>query len=143
MIDLERIGADARAAARTLAVLDAAKKNQVLRMAADALDQEENQAAILRGNAEDLAIADQNQMPSGLRDRLRLTEERLHAMADAIRDIASLEDPVGEVLSETTRPNGLRLQKVAVPIGVIGIIYEARPNVTSDACPSASRQRMP
>lgn len=133
MIDLERIGADARAAARTLAVLDAAKKNQVLRMAADALDQEENQAAILRGNAEDLAIADQNQMPAGLRDRLRLTEERLHAMADAIRDIASLEDPVGELLSETTRPNGLRLQKVAVPIGVIGIIYEARPNVTSDA----------
>lgn len=133
MIDLERIGADARAAARTLAVLDAAKKNQVLRMAADALDREENQAAILRGNAEDLAIADQNQMPAGLRDRLRLTEERLHAMADAIRDIASLEDPVGELLSETTRPNGLRLQKVAVPIGVIGIIYEARPNVTSDA----------
>lgn len=133
MIDLERIGADARAASRTLAVLDAAKKNQVLRMAADALDREENQAAILRGNAEDLAIADQNQMPAGLRDRLRLTEERLHAMADAIRDIASLEDPVGELLSETTRPNGLRLQKVAVPIGVIGIIYEARPNVTSDA----------
>ena len=133
MIDLERIGADARAASRTLAVLDAAKKNQVLRMAADALDREENQAAILRGNAEDLAIADQNQMPAGLRDRLRLTEERLHAMADAIRDIAALEDPVGEVLSETTRPNGLRLQKVAVPIGVIGIIYEARPNVTSDA----------
>lgn len=133
MIDLERIGTDARAAARTLAVLDAAKKNQVLRMAADALDQEENQAAILRGNSEDLAVADQNQMPAGLRDRLRLTEERLHAMADAIRDIASLEDPVGEVLSETTRPNGLRLQKVAVPIGVIGIIYEARPNVTSDA----------
>lgn len=133
MIDLERIGADARAASRTLAVLDTAKKNQVLRMAADALDQEENQAAILRGNAEDLAIADQNQMPAGLRDRLRLTEERLHAMADAIRDIAALEDPVGEVLSETTRPNGLRLQKVAVPIGVIGIIYEARPNVTSDA----------
>lgn len=133
MIDLERIGADARTASRTLAVLDTAKKNQVLRMAADALDREENQAAILRGNAEDLAIADQNQMPAGLRDRLRLTEERLHAMADAIRDIASLEDPVGEVLSETTRPNGLRLQKVAVPIGVIGIIYEARPNVTSDA----------
>lgn len=133
MIDLERIGADARAASRTLAVLDAAKKNQVLRMAADALDREENQAAILRANSEDLAIADQNQMAAGLRDRLRLTEERLHAMADAIRDIASLEDPVGEVLSETTRPNGLRLQKVAVPIGVIGIIYEARPNVTSDA----------
>lgn len=133
MIDLERIGADARATSRTLAVLDAAKKNQVLRMAADALDREENQAAILRGNAEDLAIADQNQMPAGLRDRLRLTGERLHAMADAIRDIAALEDPVGEVLSETERPNGLRLQKVAVPIGVIGIIYEARPNVTSDA----------
>lgn len=133
MIDLERIGADARSASRTLAVLDAAKKNQVLRMAADALDREENQAAILRGNAEDLAIADQNQMLAGLRDRLRLTEERLHAMADAIRDIAALEDPVGELLSETTRPNGLRLQKVSVPIGVIGIIYEARPNVTSDA----------
>lgn len=133
MIDLERIGAAARAAARQLAVLDTKKKNRVLMAAADALDREENQAAILRANAEDLAIADQNQMAAGLRDRLRLTGERLHAMADAIRDIAALEDPVGEVLSETERPNGLRLQKVAVPIGVIGIIYEARPNVTSDA----------
>lgn len=133
MIDLEQIGAAARAAARQLAVLDTEKKNQVLMAAADALDQGENQAVILRANAEDLAIADQNQMAAGLRDRLRLTGERLHAMADAIRDIAALEDPVGEVLSETERPNGLRLQKVAVPIGVIGIIYEARPNVTSDA----------
>lgn len=133
MIDLERIGAAARAAARQLAVLDTEKKNRVLMAAADALDREGNQAVILRGNAEDLAIADQNEMAAGLRDRLRLTGERLHAMADAIRDIAALEDPVGELLSETTRPNGLRLQKVAVPIGVIGIIYEARPNVTSDA----------
>lgn len=133
MIDLEQIGAAARAAARQLAVLDTEKKNRVLMAAADALDQEENQAVILRANAEDLAIADQNQMAAGLRDRLRLTGERLHAMADAIRDIAALEDPVGEVLSEIERPNGLRLQKVAVPIGVIGIIYEARPNVTSDA----------
>ena len=133
MLELKQIGADARAAARQLAVLDTEKKNQVLMAAADALDREENQAEILRANAEDLAIADQNQMAAGLRDRLRLTGERLHAMADAIRDIAALEDPVGEVLSETERPNGLRLQKVAVPIGVIGIIYEARPNVTSDA----------
>ena len=133
MIDLERIGADARAAAQQLAVLDPAKKNQVLLAAADALDEKENQAAILAGNAEDLDVADQNHMAAGLRDRLRLTEDRLHAMADAIRDIVALEDPVGEILSETTRPNGLRLQKVAVPIGVIGIIYEARPNVTSDA----------
>lgn len=133
MLNLERIGAAARAAARQLAVLDTAKKNQVLMAAADALDREENQAVILRANAEDLAIADANQMAAGLRDRLRLTGERLHAMADAIRGIAALEDPVGEVLSETERPNGLRLQKVAVPIGVIGIIYEARPNVTSDA----------
>lgn len=133
MLELKRIGADARAAARQLAVLDTEKKNRVLMAAADALDWEENQAVILRANAEDLAIADQNEMPAGLRDRLRLTGERLHAMADAIRDIAALEDPVGEVLTETERPNGLRLQKVAVPIGVIGIIYEARPNVTSDA----------
>lgn len=133
MLELKQIGAAARAAARQLAVLDTEKKNRVLMAAADALDREENQAAILRANAEDLAIADQNQMAAGLRDRLRLTGERLHAMADAIRDIAALEDPVGEVLSETERPNGLRLQKVAVPIGVIGIIYEARPNVTSDA----------
>lgn len=133
MLELKQIGADARTAARQLAVLDTAKKNRVLMAAADALDREENQAVILRGNAEDLAIADQNQMAAGLRDRLRLTGERLHAMADAIRDIAALEDPVGELLSETERPNGLRLQKVAVPIGVIGIIYEARPNVTSDA----------
>lgn len=133
MLELKQIGADARAAARQLAVLDTEKKNQVLMAAADALDREENQAVILRANAEDLAIADANQMAAGLRDRLRLTGERLHAMADAIRDIAALEDPVGEVLSETERPNGLRLQKVAVPIGVIGIIYEARPNVTSDA----------
>lgn len=133
MLELKQIGAAARAAARQLAVLDTEKKNRVLMAAADALDREENQAVILRANAEDLAIADQNQMAAGLRDRLRLTGERLHAMADAIRDIAALEDPVGEVLTETERPNGLRLQKVAVPIGVIGIIYEARPNVTSDA----------
>lgn len=133
MTELERIGAQARSAAQQLAVLDTARKNQVLQKAADALDDPEKQAQILNSNAVDLAAADQQHMAAGLRDRLCLTEARLHAMAESIREIATLKDPVGEVLSETVRPSGLRLQKVSVPIGVIGIIYEARPNVTSDA----------
>ena len=133
MTELEVIGAQARSAAQQLAVLDTAKKNRILEVAAGALDDKEKQARILKANAVDLAAADQQHMAAGLRDRLCLTEARLHAMAEAIREIAALEDPVGEVLSETVRPNGLRLQKVSVPIGVIGIIYEARPNVTSDA----------
>ena len=133
MTELEVIGTRARHAAQQLAILDTAEKNRILEAAAAALDEKEKQARILRANAVDLASADQQHMAAGLRDRLCLTEARLHAMAEAIREIAALEDPVGEVLSETLRPNGLRLQKVSVPIGVIGIIYEARPNVTSDA----------
>jgi glutamate-5-semialdehyde dehydrogenase len=72
-------------------------------------------------------------MPEGLQDRLRLTAERIRGMADAVREVAELPDPVGRVLESTERPNGLKIDKVSVPIGVVGIIYEARPNVTSDA----------
>lgn len=133
MVELTTIGMQARCAAQKLSLLDTKKKNQVLQAAADALDRPENQARILDGNAEDLRAAAENHMAEGLQDRLRLSPERLHDMASALRDITALPDPVGGILSEVQRPNGLRLQKVAVPIGVIGIIYEARPNVTSDA----------
>ncbi len=133
MIELTTIGKQARAAAHELSQLSSEEKNRLLRAAADALTAPASMARILAGNQEDLRAAEAQHMAEGLKDRLRLSPERLQDMAAALRDIAALPDPVGGILSETERPNGLRLQKVAVPIGVIGIIYEARPNVTSDA----------
>lgn len=88
---------------------------------------------ILAANAEDIERAIANDMHPGMVDRLRLDEARIEAMADGLREVVRLRDPVGEVLEEFTRPNGLKIKKVRVPIGVIGIIYESRPNVTADA----------
>ena len=133
MTDLLMIGQRAKAASRKLAGLSSDEKNAVLLRAADALEAEENMQKILEANAKDLDNAEKSGMSDGLKDRLRLTEERLRDMADALRDITKLPDPVGEVLETIERPNGLKLLKTSAPIGVIGIIYEARPNVTSDA----------
>ncbi|MBO5597504.1 MAG: glutamate-5-semialdehyde dehydrogenase [Oribacterium sp.] len=133
MTDLLLIGQRAKAASRRLAGLSSDEKNAVLLRAADALEAEENMQKILEANAKDLDNAEKSGMSDGLKDRLRLTEERLRDMADALRDITKLPDPVGEVLETIERPNGLKLLKTSAPIGVIGIIYEARPNVTSDA----------
>ncbi len=130
MTALEQMGAKAKEAARSLGKAGA-KKTAALELAAAALwDRREE---ILRANGEDVAAGEAAGMRPSLLDRLRLTEERIAAMAQAVREVAAAPDPVGRVLSGEVRPNGLQLQKVTVPLGVIGIIYEARPNVTSDA----------
>lgn len=120
----------ARQAKTALMLADSEQKNKALGCMADALT--EQCEAILKANQEDLAAA-KGTVPDVMLDRLRLTEERVQAMAQGIRDVAALEDPVDRVLSEAQRPNGLVLQKITVPMGVIAIIYESRPNVTSDA----------
>ena len=125
------MGERARRASRILAVADTEAKNAWLSAMADALERDQDR--ILAANAEDMAEAKQNGISSAMLDRLHLTPERLRGMADAVRHVVTLPDPVGRILSETTRPNGLKIQKVSVPIGVIGFIYESRPNVTSDA----------
>ena len=122
--------AAARAAKNEVGQLSTQRKNEALLAMADALEAE--QAAILAANAQDSEAA-QGRIGDVMLDRLRLTPARVAAMAQGIRDVAKLPDPVGRVLEETVRPNGLKIQKVSVPMGVIAIIYESRPNVTSDA----------
>ena len=129
--ELNQKGRLAKDASYQLAVLSADTKNQALLAMADALLKES--AFIIEENAKDLAKGKENGMNEGLLDRLALNESRIESMAEGLRQIASLNDPIGEVLTETSRPNGLIIKKVRVPLGVIGIIYEARPNVTADA----------
>jgi glutamate-5-semialdehyde dehydrogenase len=121
----------AKDASRTLADLSTAEKNQALLAMAEALEREA--PALLEANARDLDTGRQLGLSAAMLDRLRLDDKRIAAMARGLREVAALPDPVGRVLDERTRPNGLRLQKVAVPIGVVVIIYESRPNVTADA----------
>ena len=129
MTTLEIVRA-ARGAKNALMLASAEQKNQALLAMAAAL--EDQCAAILKANETDLENA-RGTVPDVMLDRLRLSEERVAGMARGIREAAALPDPVGRTLSEETRPNGLVLQKVTVPMGVIAIIYESRPNVTSDA----------
>ena len=124
-------GRRARAAARVLSQLPAAQKNAALQVMADEVLA--RRAAILGANEKDLADARSHGLPGAMIDRLTLNAARLDAMANGIRQVAALPDPVGEVIREWTQPNGIRISKVRVPIGVVGIIYESRPNVTSDA----------
>ena len=128
---IHAIGEDARDAARTLAVIPSATKDAALLAMADRLQSDES--SILSANALDLEAGRKNGLSDAMLDRLRLDGKRLAAMAEGIRTAASLPDPVGRVLREWTKENGLSFRKVSVPIGVIGIIYESRPNVTSDA----------
>lgn len=128
---METLGARAKSAARPLQTATTETKNQALLKIADAL--RENCAYILSENEKDLEAGRKNGMAPSLLDRLALSEARVAGMAKGVSDVAKLPDPVGAVLSETTRPNGLKIQKVAVPLGVIAVIFEARPNVTSDA----------
>ena len=121
----------ARAAAAELAVLTRAAKDAALNAMADAL--QEQAAEILAGNADDVARAEQGGTPAAIVDRLRLTEGRIAGMAEGLRNVARLPDPVGEVVRGYTLPNGLEVSQRRVPLGVVGIIYEARPNVTADA----------
>ena len=120
----------AKAACPQLAWLGSEEKNRAILQMADAI--EANADVILAANAEDLHAA-QDVISSVMLDRLRLTKDRIAAMADSMRQVAKLPDPVGEILAEVKRPNGLVIRKTAVPMGVVAIIYESRPNVTSDA----------
>ena len=122
---------DAKAASLELALLPSIKKEQILLAMADAL--EKNSEMILQANAQDLQTARSEGKEKAFLDRLALDEKRIGAMADAIRQIARLQDPVGEVIGGSTAKSGIRILKKRVPFGVVGMIYEARPNVTADA----------
>ena len=128
---LETLGRNAKEGEIVLRNLDTAKKNQVLEAVADSLVADSK--ALLTANAIDVENGRKNQMPEGLVDRLMLTEARIASMAEGLRQVAALEDPIGEVTGMKKRPNGLLIGQKRVPLGVIGIIYEARPNVTADA----------
>ena len=129
--DIAELGRRAKAASRVLALAPTAAKDDALRTAADLLV--ERSAELLRANAVDVARATDQGVSATVIDRLRLTEAKIEAMATGLRQVAALADPVGEVLDGWTRPNGLRIRRERVPLGVVAIIYENRPNVTSDA----------
>jgi glutamate-5-semialdehyde dehydrogenase len=127
---MQDMGRRARAAARTLGLADAARKTAALHAAAKAI--RENSSAILQANAEDIAAAGDTLTPA-FRDRLSLDAKRVAAMADGVDSVANLPDPVGSVIASWDRPNGLKIERVRTPLGVIAVIYESRPNVTADA----------
>ena len=124
------ICAQAKAASRVLATLDSETKNRALEALASAL--EDRSAEILEANERDMEAGRESGLSASLLDRLQLTDERIATIARDVRDIATLPDPVGEVVEERTLPNGIRLEKVLVPMGVVAVVYEARPNVTVD-----------
>ena len=130
-MDLNEIGRLAKAAQPALQKADTDAKNQVLHRAAELLMEQCD--FLLKENEKDMEAGRQNGMPEGLLDRLLLTEERVKQMAEGLYQLEQLEDPIGEVLSMKKRPNGLLIGQKRVPLGVVGIIYEARPNVTADA----------
>lgn len=132
-MDLTVIGKEAKAASRILGRLNVEEKNKGLKAAADALKAEDNIEKILAANKEDIENAKNNNMKASLIDRLALDKDRINAMAYGLLQIAELPDPVGEVLGIKIRQNGLRIGEKRVPLGVVGIIYESRPNVTADA----------
>lgn len=131
MTDLKEMGERAAAAKYSISDLTSEKKREALQHTASCLV--EGTEEILSVNAADIDRAEKAGMHPGMLDRLRLTRERVYAMAQGLEQVAALPDPIGEVLEEFTRPNGLLIRKKRVPMGVIGIIYESRPNVTADA----------
>ena len=139
MNDLEKICADAYEARVKIGTLDTDIKNKVLNDAADNLLRAEKE--ILEANKRDVATAEENMKAKSMIDRLSLDHDRLLGMADGLRQIVKLADPIGEVMSMAKRPNGLIIGKRRVAIGVVGIIFEARPNVTSDAFGPKPRNR--
>jgi glutamate-5-semialdehyde dehydrogenase len=128
---IEEMGRRARAAALTSARLDADQRRRALEAMADAIDG--HRSDILAANTLDLSAADQNGVTGAMRDRLRLDEAGVVKLAEAIREVAAQDDPLGSVEDEIERPNGLRIGRMRIPLGVIAMIYESRPNVTSDA----------
>lgn len=131
MTELEKMGAAAKAAERRLSVADTSTKNKALGLIAKALM--EQRELILAANAKDMAAARENGLKKSFMDRLLLTGERIKSMADGVEELIALPDPIGEMISMSDRPNGLTIGKKRVPLGVIGIIFESRPNVTVDA----------
>jgi glutamate-5-semialdehyde dehydrogenase len=128
---MRTLGERARAAYRVLAQAETEQKNEALQAAAQALRASES--VLIEANAEDMKAARQNEISDALLDRLLLNSDRIQAMAKGLEQIAQLPDPVGKILAEWERPNGLQIRRVSVPLGVVGMIYESRPNVTSDA----------
>ncbi len=128
---MRSLGRDARRAAATLAMTSGDDRNEALKAAAAEL--RGNVAGIIAANRQDMAAAEERGLSKAMLDRLMLDDERIEAMASGMEAIIALPDPLGRVLDEWQRPNGLQIQRVAVPLGVIGIIYESRPNVTADA----------
>lgn len=131
MTNTETLGINANKAEKSLAIASTEKKNEALSLMAKSL--RDNYEKILNANAVDMAQAETNGLKKIMLDRLLLTKERIEGMAKGVEDIISLPDPIGNILSEIERPNGMKVQRVTVPLGVIAVIYEARPNVTSDA----------
>ena len=128
---ITKMGSDALTASRALANLITDQKNKILLAMADGILSDADQ--IISANAIDLDNAVKNNLTNSIIDRLRLDQKRIEAIADGIRQVATLPDPVGEIMDEWERPNGIKIKQIRVPIGIIGIIYESRPNVTSDA----------
>ncbi len=128
---MNALGKAARAAAAGLARTDAGRRDEALRRAADAIRSQSN--AILAANSQDMRGAEEKGLTGAMLDRLALNEERIESMAQGLESVVDLPDPLGQILAEWERPNGLKIQRVSVPLGVIGIIYESRPNVTADA----------
>ena len=128
---LLQLGMNAKEAENTIRTITTDQKNQVLAAVADHLVEATDK--LLEANAADVTNAKQNHMPEGLVDRLMLSPERIEGMAEGLRQLVALEDPIGEVTGMKKRPNGLLIGQKRVPLGVVGIIYEARPNVTADA----------
>lgn len=128
---MTQLARQAKAASRELARLTTAEKNGCLAAMADAL--EKNAEALKQANALDLEVGAKLGLSAAMLDRLKLDDKRIAAMANGLREVAALPDPVGRMLDERTRPNGLKLHKISTPIGVVVIIYESRPNVTADA----------
>ncbi len=131
MNSLTNLGIKAKAASKALVTASPELKNEALRSIAAALLSRGDE--IIAANSADLEAAKQNGMSDAMLDRLTLNDARIKGMADGVLALCDLADPVGKVLDETVRPNGIKIRKISVPMGVIGIIYEARPNVTSDA----------
>jgi glutamate-5-semialdehyde dehydrogenase len=128
---MEEIGRKARTAARRMALADCGQKNAALNAMAEIILQRKH--AILEANVLDMAAGRKSGLSSAMLDRLQLTEERISSIADGLRAIAGLPDPVGTIIAEWDRPNRLHIERVRTPLGVIGVIYESRPNVTADA----------
>ncbi|MGN6466491.1 MAG: glutamate-5-semialdehyde dehydrogenase [Rhizobiaceae bacterium] len=128
---MRRLGEDARTAAHPLSIAGPAAKNAALEAMAEAILRREHE--IMAANAIDMEKGGRAGLAGSFLDRLKLTPSRVRAMADGIRAIAALKDPIGEIIAEWDRPNGLHIERVRTPLGVIGVIYESRPNVTADA----------